>query len=142
MALTRLQNLEDVIHFTGKVDVNDYYPQIDIIVLTSISEGQPIVILEAQAAGISIVATNVGACADPINGSSPDDRLLGPSGIVTPFYDQEKTAEAVLRILKDTQLYKQMSDAGKKRVASFYRMEKLVAEYQKLYFDAMLEVNW
>ena len=49
------------VEFTGRVDVKQIYPRIDVLVLTSISEGLPLVILEAAAAGIPVVSTD-GAC--------------------------------------------------------------------------------
>ena len=44
------------------MDVKQIYPRIDVLVLTSISEGLPLVILEAAAAGVPLVSTDVGAC--------------------------------------------------------------------------------
>jgi len=140
--LTQMQGLEDVVHFTGKVNVKDYYPKIDVIVLTSISEGQPLVVLEAGACGIPSVATDVGSCKELLHGSSPDDRLLGPSGIITPMYNPEKTAEAVIRLARDRGLYDRMSKVGKMRVARYYQMDNVIAGYRALYARRMSEVRW
>ena len=54
-----------------------------VVVLTSFSEGQPLVILEAYAWGVPVVATDVGACREMIEGRGEEDRRIGPSGFVT-----------------------------------------------------------
>ncbi|MDD2752290.1 MAG: GT4 family glycosyltransferase PelF [Candidatus Omnitrophica bacterium] len=140
--LAQREGLEQVIKFCGKVDIFEYYPKLDIIVLTSISEGQPIVVLEAAACGIPVVATNVGACEELIYGASPDDRLLGKSGEITMPYDPQASADAVIRILKDPDLYYQMGVAGKKRINLYYQMDNLVSNYRLLYAKYMQEARW
>ena len=54
--------------FTGRVNLLEYLGKIDVVVLTSLSEAQPLVILEAGAAGVPVVATDVGACGEMILG--------------------------------------------------------------------------
>ena len=49
--LAALLDLDATVEFKGKVALEDYYPQIDVLVLTSVSEAQPLVILEAAAHG-------------------------------------------------------------------------------------------
>ncbi|MDD5594839.1 MAG: GT4 family glycosyltransferase PelF [Candidatus Omnitrophica bacterium] len=140
--LVERENLQGIIKFCGKIDIQEYYPKLDIIVLTSISEGQPIVILEAAACGIPVVATDVGACEELLNGASPDDRLLGKSGIITTPYNPLGTAQAVMQILKDPVLYAQMSQVGKKRVDLYYQMDDLIANYHLLYTKYIQEAGW
>ena len=55
--------MEDVI-FTGKVDVTEYLGKMDMTILTSISEGQPLKILDSFAAKKPVIATDVGNCRD------------------------------------------------------------------------------
>ncbi|MBF0493999.1 MAG: GT4 family glycosyltransferase PelF [Candidatus Omnitrophica bacterium] len=140
--LVETQSLKDVVRFTGKVNVKEYYPKLDILVLTSISEGQPIVILEAHAMGIPVVATNVGSCSELLYGSSRDDKLLGPSGIVTPVSNPEATAQGIVKILKDPLLYKRMSETAVARTSRYYRMEALIANYRMMYQKYIEEIRW
>ncbi|MDD5496181.1 MAG: GT4 family glycosyltransferase PelF, partial [Candidatus Omnitrophica bacterium] len=142
LALAENESLKELLTFTGKVDLTKYYPELDVVVLTSISEAQPIVVLEAGSYGIPVVATNVGACAELLYGSSTDDKLIGPSGIITPICNPSATAEAIMRIVKDRSLYKRMAAAGRRRISAYYQMDNLIAEYQGIYSHYMEEVRW
>ncbi len=131
--LTNALNLNDVIEYTGKVKVDEFYPMLDLVVLTSISEAQPLVILEANCAGIPVVATDVGACRELLEGITVEDNALGASGIVSRVADPAGAAEAAIKILSDSGLKNSMSEAGKKRVAAFYRESDLNSRYLSIY---------
>jgi len=133
LLLIDLLGIKDNITFTGNIDVREYYPKVDVIVLTSESEAQPLVILEANAMGIPIVASDVGACMELLNGRIPEDKELGASGLVTGVGSPDETAEAILEILKDPDSYKLMSFVGKERVSLFYGQDDLFAKYLNLY---------
>ena len=94
--LVEMLNLTDIVHFTGSADVKVYYSKLDVMVLTSLSEGQPLVILEASCAGIPVVATDVGACRELLVGISQEDQALGESGLVTPVVSPDATARAMI----------------------------------------------
>jgi glycosyltransferase involved in cell wall biosynthesis len=125
--------LERVIRFEGARPVERIYPEIDILVLTSFSEGQPLVMLEASAAGIPVVASDVGACRELLEGQSDVDRRLGPSGIVTRLAAPEETAAAIARLARDPKLRHRMGAAGQRRVSMFYRKGATVSMYRTLY---------
>lgn len=110
--LVRHLGLDDCLRFTGPVAVDDYLPQLDVVVLTSISEAQPLVILEAGAAGIPSVATDVGACREMIYGSPTENPPLGPGGEVTPLANPTATAQAVARLLADREYWERASRAS------------------------------
>ncbi|WP_319778981.1 GT4 family glycosyltransferase PelF [Maridesulfovibrio sp.] len=131
--LVRLLHLENVVEFTGKVRVTDYLPNLDVIVLTSISEAQPLVIMEANCAGIPAVASDVGSCRELLEGRTIPDQELGPSGIVTKVADPVSTGEAIITILTSPILRKKMSRAGIERVKTFYKESDLNEKYLKIY---------
>ena len=131
MELIASESLGDVIEFTGKVSVIDYLPKIDIVVLSSISEAQPLVILEAGAAGIPSVATNVGACREILEGAEGDD--FGPGGIVVPLASPAAMANALSKLLMDEAFYAKCSTAIKKRVAKYYNSKDQFKSYRELY---------
>ena len=131
--LIRMLGLEKKIVFTGHVDTKEYYPTIDIIILTSISEAQPLVILEAAACGVPSVATDVGSCTDMLNGIGDEDRAIGQSGLICPFYSPDKTAEAVFELIEDDELYAKMSAAAITRARKYYDESDMIVKYKNLY---------
>lgn len=121
------------VRFLGRVNVREYYPQLDVVALTSLSEAQPYVIIEANAAGVPIVATDVGACREMLEGRLPEDRVLGPSGILTGVADAEATAAGILRLLRDERLWRACAEAGRQRVFRYYDQNDLISQYLNLY---------
>ena len=125
--------LGHVIRFEDARPIERIYPAVDILVLTSFSEGQPLVILEASAAGIPVVASDVGACRDLLEGRTDIDRRIGPSGIVTRLAAPEETAAAIARLARDPELRRLLGSAGRRRVATYYRKNATVSTYRALY---------
>jgi polysaccharide biosynthesis protein PelF len=138
--LVDLLRLGDRVRFLGPQPVSEIYPQLDVVLLTSISEGQPLVILEAHAAGLPVVATDVGACREMLEGGDEADRKLGKSGIVTRVANPADTAAALVKLAKNPELRQAMGRAGRARVAARYQLNQVVASYESLYnatqFDA------
>ena len=125
--------LEHAVRFTGAMPAEQVYADLDVLVLTSFSEGQPLVVLEASAVGIPIVASDVGACRELLEGASEADRQLGPSGIVTRLASPHETAAAITRLAHDPELRRRMGQAGQRRVATYYRKRATVETYRALY---------
>lgn len=125
--------LEDSVVFTGQVRIETYLKKLDVLVLTSISEGQPLVMLEGMAAGIPFVATDVGACRELIEGAGED--AFGPAGIVTKPVSPPETAAAILQILTNNDLRREMGRNARKRVEEYYRKEIFTDSYKKMYED-------
>lgn len=132
-SLVAMLGLEDVLTFTGRVDVRAEYPRQDVVVLTSISEAQPLVILEANIVGVPCVATDVGACRELLEGRTAQDRALGPSGLVTPIASPDATAAAIIALLSDDERRERMGQAGIERVQQFYDERDLNFAYLDLY---------
>jgi len=126
-------NIEDIITFTGLVDLTEYLPKVDVAVLTSISEAQPLVILEAGCLGIPSVVTDVGACHEMLFGTSSEKPNLGQAGIVCPLSDPNATASAIQKLLIDKDFYDQCSKNIKKRVEKYYNKEALDKKYKEIY---------
>jgi len=131
--LVEMLNLGSSIIFTGMTDVKELYRNLDVVVLTSLSEAQPLVLLEANCAGIPVVATDVGACREMIEGRTSEDAALGPSGIITSTANPAATASAILELLRDEAKHLRMSRAGRKRVSKFYYRENIFREYGDTY---------
>lgn len=133
LTLVEMLGLERTITFTGQAKVEEYLPNIDVLVLTSISEAQPLVILEAGAAGIPIVATDVGACRELIEGASEDDAALGAGGIITPLASPASTADAIFTLLSDQELYEAASNTISTRMRTYYNETIQQQAYRNLY---------
>lgn len=135
--LARALELGRNVSFLGRVDVNSIYAKADLVMLTSISEAQPLVLLEAMACGIPCMSTDVGACRELLEGGTRPDLLLGPSGFIAPVGDAAALSAGAERILANPSLYKRMSESGRRRVQRFYRQEVILAQYQALYESKM-----
>ena len=122
-----------VIEFTGNVDIAALMPRIHVVALTSLSESQPLVLLEAGAAGIPFVATNVGSCREVLEGRSDESPPLGSGGIVTNVVAPEEIATALHTLLSDHAMRARMGAALKSRVERYYRSEQAAAAYTELY---------
>ncbi len=131
--LSEMLGLEDGIIFTENVDVKDYYPNLDIVVLTSISEAQPLSLLEAMSYGIPVVASDVGACRELVLGKDEEDANLGPSGKITNVGNAYETANAIIETLKNKELWEQFSASGVKRVKKYYKNDSVIDSYRDMY---------
>lgn len=121
----------------GQIDTLEYMGKMDFTILTSISEGQPLTILESFAARRPVVCTNVGCCSELISGNNDG---FGEAGICCTPMDVSAIARAIITMSKDTQLRKQYGINGMRRVESEYTFEKMIKKYFDLY-EGVLE-NW
>lgn len=120
--------VKDII-FTGSVDVSQYIRGIDFIILTSISEGQPLSVLEAFAAGRACVTTDVGCCRELIEGNDG----FGAAGICVPPMNKERIAQAMLELCRKPAMRRRMGEAGKNRVKKYYTHDISMDNYKRLY---------
>jgi len=126
-------NISERFHFAGRVQIDAWLPLIDVIVLTSLSEAQPLVILEAGACGIPSVASDVGSCREMLEGRSTDGNDGEPGGIVTALRSPQETAAAILRLLDDGDLHRRMGATLRARVRRLYDRDVLHHRYAALY---------
>ncbi len=139
--LVEFLEIGDKVRFTGMVDLRNYYPKLDILVLTSISEAQPLVILEAFCLGIPVVATDVGACRELVEGAPGADAELGKSGIITGLTNPAETAFSILHLLRSEEDSVKMGQAGKERARRYYDLPKLFGKYRQLYLSSIETKN-
>lgn len=131
---------EDVV-FTGRIDIREYLGRMDVTILTSISEGQPLTILESYAAHVPVIATDVGNCSGLIYGENDD---FGTAGILTHIMNVEEIAQAMVDMARNEPMRQQMGENGYQRVVSGYRIDQMRAVYQKIYqdFAADMGLEW
>ena len=120
------------VEFLGVVNIREHLPEVDLLLLSSISEGQPLAILEGMAAEIPFVATNVGDCRALLEGEGEEDRF-GPAGLVVPVMNSEAMAQAILRLMGDPALLARMGLAGRRRVEAYYSRAEMLDAFHGLY---------
>ena len=129
--------LGDTVKFLGFQKLTDLLPQVGLVVLSSISEALPLVLLEGYAAGVPAVSTDVGSCRQLIYGLDEEDRALGASGEVVGIADPQALADAVLRLLTDEAAWHRAAQAGIARVERYYTHPVMFARYQAVYDRAL-----
>lgn len=137
--LVKVLKVEDVV-FTGRIDVRQYLGRMDFTILTSISEGQPLTILEGYAAHKPVIATDVGNCRELIYGGGDDE--YGTAGILTHIMNTAELAEAMVRLAGSKELREEMGECGYRRVCGRYRLRQMQETYERIYdevYDLMYE---
>lgn len=123
----RLQNIE----FTGRLDgerLLAQYKWADIFVLPSEREGMPLVLLEALAMGLPVVATDVTGSRDVVCNQQ--------NGLLVPFGDPRAFAGALLGLVADPALFVQFSQTARK-MADAYAWDRVSREFESLYRKAV-----
>ena len=129
--------LQAHVRFLGMQKVDELLPKVGVVVLSSISEALPLVILEAQAAGVPVVSTDVGSCRQLIDGLGPEDQALGSCGRVVGIANPEALADACLELLASPGQWQAASAAGIARVERYYSDRLLFERYRQVYDRAL-----
>ncbi len=137
--LVRSLGLQEHVQFLGMQRVETLMPRIGLVVLSSISEALPLVLLEGYAAGVPAISTDVGSCRQLIEGHEPADRALGPSGLVVPIADPQRLADAALTLLGDTARWQAASRAAVARVERYYTDRMMFDRYRQVYEQALAQ---
>lgn len=139
--LVEALELTEHVRFLGFQKIDTLLPQVGLLVLSSISEALPLVILEGYAVGVPCVATDVGSCRQLIEGWGAEDRALGPAGMVVGIADPQALAHAVLAMLVDTPRWQAARNAGIARVGKYYTQDNMFNHYRKVYDQATQAVT-
>ena len=118
------------IEFTGRINVTDYLGWMDMTILTSISEGQPLTILESFAAYVPVIATDVGNCRGLLYGEDDD---LGKAGILTHIMNIEEIANAMVYMAENPEERRRMANVGYRRLIRKYKIEDMKKTYEGIY---------
>jgi polysaccharide biosynthesis protein PelF len=130
------------VRFLGFQKPDAVLPKLGLLMLTSISEALPLVLLEAFASGLPAVSTDVGSCRELLEGNGRDDRALGAAGAVVPISDPEAAAGAVLGLLTDEGRWRAAQAAGIARVERYYDERLMFDSYRAIYRGALGEEPW
>lgn len=124
-ALAHERSLEETVRFLGtRTDVAEVLSLLDVVLLTSHMEANPVSILEAMAAEKPVIATRVG--------SVPENVHDGCTGYLVPPGEAEEMASRVLELLGDRVLAEAMGRAGREHVLACGSVGRMVEGYQDL----------
>lgn len=126
------RNLEQRVSFTGKVDLNtlvDYYSRATVVVLSSLHEGFGLPAAEAMACETPVVATSVGALPEVVGNDG--------AGILVPPRNPAALKDAVLRVLADGNLRREMGKKGRKRAEENFAWPVAARNTLKVYNDVI-----
>jgi glycosyltransferase involved in cell wall biosynthesis len=124
--------LREVVHFVGwQRQMERVYPDLDALVLTSKNEGTPVVLIEAMACGVPVVATRVGGVPDVVE--------HGRTGLLVPANDVEGVASAVLDLLEDRRQAQRLGRAGRESVRERFSVQRLLRDTEALYERLLMQ---
>jgi glycosyltransferase involved in cell wall biosynthesis len=124
--LAKKSGIDDKITLLGmRTDVAELLSASDIALLCSHQEGFSNAILEAMAAGLPMIVSDVGGNAEAVRD--------GETGLVVPPRDPQALAAAIIRLAGDPKLRQHFGRAGRERVVSHFSLEACVTKYEALY---------
>lgn len=119
-------NLQDRVLLLGaRRDVPRLMAAADVFLLSSISEGIPLTFIEAMAAQLPIVATDVGGCAEVV--------LQHETGLLAPAQDDATLAEHLENLQRDAHRRRQFGLAGSQRAFESFSLDRMLDDYCDVY---------
>ena len=114
------------VSFLGhRADVPDLLQLMDVFCLTSLKEGLPIGLIEAMAAGLPVVGTNVAGIRDVIT--------PGEDGLLVELDDMTTLKDCLVGLLQDEELRKRLGRSGRRKAVEKYSLQRCVGEYERLF---------
>ncbi len=126
----RERQLTEQVRFLGlRTDVARLMTAADVFLLTSISEGIPLTVIEAMSAGLPVVSTGVGGVGEMVE----DGRI----GLLAPSGDDRALAEHILTLAADPARRHEMGQRGRERASALFSENQMHASYRKLYEEML-----
>ena len=97
----------------------------DVFLLSSISEGIPLTLIEEMAAGVPVVCTSVGGVAEVVQ--------HGISGLLAPAGDARELAEHVLSLVPDSAFRGRVIESAQRRARGLFSLERMHRDYVEIY---------
>jgi glycosyltransferase involved in cell wall biosynthesis len=133
-ALVAELGLGDRVRFLGwRDDTADLLAGSDIFVLPSLNEGLGLVLIEAMAANLPVVATRVGGVPEVVEG--------GQTGLLVEARDPDQISSAILRLARDRALRERMGRAGRERADAHFSIQATVRRTEQIYNDLVEEAG-
>jgi glycosyltransferase involved in cell wall biosynthesis len=106
-------------------DVKRLLAAADMVLLSSVSEGIPLSLIEGMAAGLPVLATSVGGIPEVVED--------GRTGLLVPAGDDEALARQILRLAVDPARREQMGRLGRERANALFSEDRMVEEYDRTF---------
>jgi len=120
--------VEHAVRLAGEVrDPSEFYREADVFALSSVAEGMPNALMEAQLCGLPAVTTDAGGAGEVV--------VDGETGFVVPVGDEAAFAAALQRLLEDPELRRRMGEAGRRRMLDVFSVERMVREMDQLFAE-------
>jgi len=120
------EKLQNKFIFTGwREDMYEILSMLDILVLPSLNEAVGMILIEAQALGVPVIATNVGGIPEVIRDNQ--------TGILVPSGDIHSLAQAIMHLLEDEQKRLAMAQAARNWIRDKFKAQDMVNEISDLY---------
>jgi polysaccharide biosynthesis protein PelF len=130
--------LEGHISLVGPQNLREAFAEVDLIVLPSHNEGQPLAILEAMTAGVPTVGTRVGGMEqllqDPLE---KDGREVGPCGIIVQPHIYEQMADAIMSVTSNQEMYGTFRTNAFERVRHAFQLPDAMRSYRQIYDEVI-----
>jgi L-malate glycosyltransferase len=124
-ALAQMKGLEDIFQFAGfHTNISQYMNSFDIFALPSLSEGLSSAILEAMAASLPIVATEVGGIPELVKN--------GDNGLLVTPADSDALARAIQQLANNPEISRQMGLRGRERMEKRFTLDRKISETERL----------
>ena len=126
---TSLGITNQILFLGSRKEIPEILVSLDLFVLPSLWEGLPMVLLEAMAAGLPVIATSVGG--------TPEVVVDGTTGYLVPPEDADKLATAILQLAENPELRMNFGKAGRARVEKNFSIREMVKKIEQLYRDLL-----
>lgn len=131
----------DVLFVGSRRDVENVYPGLDIVALTSRNEGTPLTLIEAMANARPVISTAVGGVidlvGDPVSQNSSKSFQICQRGISVPADDAPAFAAGLACLVADAGLRREIGERGLQFVASRYSKDRLIDDIRLLYGELL-----
>ncbi|OGC76077.1 MAG: hypothetical protein A2Z27_04235 [candidate division Zixibacteria bacterium RBG_16_50_21] len=120
-----LHGIENQVIFTGfRQDMENVYSDLNLLVIPSLNEGLPTVLIEALCAGVPVVATRVGAIPDLVDENS---------GIIVEPKDTKALSSAIRQMLQDP--FRSLTNDVRKKNYERFSSKRFIKDMEKFYMD-------
>ena len=126
--------IAQAVRFLGyRQDVATLMGMSDVIVMSSLREGLPYVLLEALALARPVVGTQVGGIPEVIK--------HGETGFLVPPKDAESLAEAIIRVLRNPEEAARLGERGRELISQEFNVETMVRKIAAVYAEVLSQVG-